>query len=164
MSDGDGNLSMLLTLAAVVILYVCLYFSVIPPKRVRLLNVLGGSRLDTTTKSSWKSGRLEVWFKGEWGTVCSDRFDDNDAAVVCRTIGLTGGAKLFSQGYGFYYRDSRDIEMGRIASGPIWIDEVGCTGSEQDFLDCSRPGRPGDPGWSVHDCSHHEDVFMKCTK
>ena len=154
MSNSTGNLSMLLTFAAVVIPYVCLYFSVIPAKRVRLLNALGGSQLDTVTKS----GRLEVWFKGEWGTVCSDRFDDKDAAVVCRTIGLTGGAKLFSQGYGFYYRDSRDIEMGRIASGPIWIDEVACTGFEQDFLDCPRP-----LGLNVHDCSHHQDVFMKCT-
>ena len=131
---------------------VYLYFSVIPAKRVRLLGVNNRGKVPN------KSGRLEVWYKGEWGTVCGELFDDNDAAVVCRTIGLTGGAKLFPQGYGFYYRDSRDIEMGRIASGPIWIDEVACTGFEQDFLDCPRP-----LGVNVHDCSHHEDVYMKCT-
>jgi len=135
----------------------------IPPKRVRLLNVLGGSRLDTTTKSSWKSGRLEVWFKGEWGTVCSDGFDDNDAWVVCKTLGFTGGAKLFSQGYGMHHgSDASDVlgvaEIGRISNGPIWFDEIACTGFEQDFLDCPRP-----LGLNVHDCSHHQDVFMKCT-
>jgi len=130
----------------------------IPAKRVRLLNALGGSQLDTVTKS----GRLEVWFKGEWGTVCSDRFDDNDAFVVCSTLGFTGGAKLYPQGYGFNNRDSNievtEFEVGQIASGPIWIDEVACTGFEQDFLDCPRP-----IGLNVHDCGHHEDVFMKCT-
>ena len=90
----------------------CLYFSVIPAKRVRLLNTLGGSELDTVTKS----GRLEVWFKGEWGTVCSDGFDDNDAWVVCKTLGFTGGAKLFAQGYGMQH--ASDVlgvaEIGRI--------------------------------------------------
>jgi len=130
----------------------------IPAKRVRLLNVLGVSELDTVTKS----GRLEVWFKGEWGTVCSDSFDDSDAFVVCSTLGFTGGAKLFPQGYGFNKQDSNievtEAEVGRIASGPIWIDEVACTGFEQDFLDCPRP-----LGVNVHDCSHHEDVYMKCT-
>jgi len=134
-----------------------------PPKRVRLLNVLGGSRLDTTTKSSWKSGRLEVWFKGEWGTVCSDGFDDNDAWVVCKTLGFTGGAKLFPQGYGMQdASDASDVlgvaEIGRISNGPIWFDEIACTGFEQDFFDCPRP-----LGLNVHDCSHHQDVFMKCT-
>ena len=107
-------------------------------------------------------GRLEVWFKGEWGTVCEDSFDDNAAAVVCRSIGLTGGAPLFQRGYGYNKRNHDDsklteMEVGRIASGPIWIDEIDCKGSEQDFLDCHRP-----LPLNAHDCNHHGDVFMKC--
>lgn len=33
-------------------------------------------------------GRLEVFYNGEWGTVCDDVLNDRIASVVCRTLGL----------------------------------------------------------------------------
>jgi deleted-in-malignant-brain-tumors protein 1 len=32
------------------------------------------------------AGRLEVYYKGEWGSVCQSNFDQHDADVVCGMI------------------------------------------------------------------------------
>ena len=34
-------------------------------------------------------GRLEVFFNGQWGGVCSSGFDQSDGDVVCRQLGYT---------------------------------------------------------------------------
>ena len=41
-------------------------------------------------------------------------------------------------------------------SGPIFLDNVGCTGSEQNLLNCIHNGI------GVHNCRHTDDVGVRC--
>ena len=51
----------------------------------------------------------------------------------------------------------RLAEFGE-GSGPIWIDEAGCTGEEQSLLEC-----PIEP-LGVNNCGHEEDAGVRCPR
>lgn len=43
-------------------------------------------------------------------------------------------------------------------TGLILLDEVKCEGSESSLLECSHAE------WGRHDCSHSEDVVIRCER
>nr|XP_038035105.1 deleted in malignant brain tumors 1 protein-like isoform X4 [Anas platyrhynchos] len=95
--------------------------------------------------SSFCAGRVEVLHKQLWGTVCDDGWDMNDAAVVCRQLGC--GVAVSAPDRAWFGR-------GHIA---IWMDDVNCTGGEDNLLEClAKP-------WGEHNCDHGEDAGVVCS-
>jgi hypothetical protein len=91
------------------------------------------------------SGRLEVRFKGVWGTVCDDNFGEEEGAVACRMLGFEGRAVVHSEAA---------FGTGR---GPIWIQNIVCNGSEKGLAECKAPA------WNpTFHCKHLEDVGVEC--
>ena len=95
--------------------------------------------------STQYEGRVEVYYNDEWGTVCDDGWDLNDAQVVCRQLGF--GLTIAARNYAYYGQ----------GSGQIWIDQLNCTGTELTIENCSHNG------WGYHYCSHREDASVKCS-
>ena len=89
-------------------------------------------------------GRVEVFDGGVWGTICDDRWDINDANVVCKQLGFTGASSAHtSAAYGQ-------------GSGPIWRDYINCDGSESSLFECPFIQR----GFNY--CRHYEDSGVVC--
>ncbi|XP_053387738.1 scavenger receptor cysteine-rich domain superfamily protein-like [Mercenaria mercenaria] len=93
------------------------------------------------------TGRLEVFFNGQWSTVYSRSFDQNDAEVVCTMLGYQnrGLVSVFKNVFG-------------AGSGPIISTDFNCLGTESSLVNCSQPN-----SWQVHtDWRHSSDTEMGC--
>ncbi|XP_061579990.1 macrophage receptor MARCO [Cololabis saira] len=86
-------------------------------------------------------GRVEVRYNDIWGTVCDDNFGTPDGQVVCRMLGFKSVISTFTATPG---------------TGKIWLDELGCTGTESDIFHCVSNVV------GVNNCNHDEDAGVHC--
>ncbi|XP_076867810.1 scavenger receptor cysteine-rich domain-containing group B protein [Brachyhypopomus gauderio] len=90
-------------------------------------------------------GRVELFHRGAWGTVCDDAWDLRNAQVVCRLLGC--GDPIAAHGEAFFGQ----------GVGAVLLDNVKCSGKENSLLQCSHIA------WDVHNCDHSEDAGVTCT-
>ncbi|XP_022102113.1 uncharacterized protein LOC110985413 [Acanthaster planci] len=88
-------------------------------------------------------GRVEIFFYGQWGTICSSEWDPRDASVVCRQLGLYGPNTSVTDAY-----------FGE-GSGHVLMKNVQCIGNETHLSDCAFQG------WG-NDCFHNLDASVLC--
>uniref|UniRef100_A0A6J0SI20 Lysyl oxidase homolog n=1 Tax=Pogona vitticeps TaxID=103695 RepID=A0A6J0SI20_9SAUR len=97
-------------------------------------------------KRKHNEGRVEIFYNSQWGTVCDDDFSIHNAHVVCKELGYMEAISWLP-----------GSKYGK-GEGPIWMDNVYCTGRESTLAACSSNG------WGVSDCKHTEDVSVVCSE
>ena len=88
------------------------------------------------------TGRVEIWKHGEWGTICDNNWDLEDANVVCRQLGYPGALQALE-----------DAAFGP-GRGRIWLSNLQCNGSEKKLMQCVQ--KP------YKHCSHSQDAAVIC--
>ncbi|XP_029943487.1 uncharacterized protein LOC115385559 [Salarias fasciatus] len=91
------------------------------------------------------SGRVELLRNGSWGTVCDRGWDLADARVVCRQLGC-----------GLPTTATLSAAFGP-GVGPVWLSDVGCSGTESALTQCSHGGL------GSASCDHGEGAGVVCS-
>ncbi|XP_049342167.1 scavenger receptor cysteine-rich type 1 protein M160 [Astyanax mexicanus] len=100
-------------------------------------------------------GRLEVYYEGEWGSVCHHQWNANANAnglVVCKSLGC--GKHINSNQLNNLPIINRDFPPPTT----MWMDEVECNGSESSIWDCKAKKKSKFP-----ECNRERDyIVVEC--
>ena len=109
------------------------------------MNVLSNLDVLRLVGGSYNEGRVEFYYKGVWGTICSVFWAINDARVVCRQLGFQDAEVAYKDAY-----------FGE-GTGPIWINSLNCRGYESLVTSC-----PQSRWYFQSNCNHSKDVGVRC--
>ncbi|XP_021367665.1 neurotrypsin-like isoform X2 [Mizuhopecten yessoensis] len=90
-------------------------------------------------------GRLEIYDNGEWQTICRDNWNNNNAIVACRQLGLKGGSW-------------RRVTASEVGDKTFLSEVIDCQGSENRLEACSSTGK--DSSGCKH--SDKDEVYVTC--
>ena len=103
--------------------------------------------------SSAKEGYVEgLGSNGQWGGICDDNFDINDAHVICRMLSFPSALRALASS------TANDL-YGIAPSGDNFVlSKLKCTGNENSIFDCPNPGE-----WDENnDCDATEIAGVIC--
>ncbi|XP_065883875.1 scavenger receptor cysteine-rich domain superfamily protein-like isoform X2 [Dysidea avara] len=93
------------------------------------------------------SGRLELFFNNQWGTICINGFTRESANTACRQLGR-------SRALSFGEADELGFGQG---NGIIHFSEVNCFDDSIHILHCDNDAN------RISQCSHGDDVGVVCS-
>ncbi|XP_071170255.1 scavenger receptor cysteine-rich domain-containing protein DMBT1-like [Mytilus edulis] len=94
------------------------------------------------TNDNVKMGRVEVYQGRQWTNLCTSKFEQEDATVVCRQLG---------------YARARVLSSGIFGRSPYsgFTTDISCQGNENDILDCPH---------TIGKCKYSEYASVVCIK
>ncbi|XP_068025689.1 scavenger receptor cysteine-rich type 1 protein M130-like [Melanerpes formicivorus] len=96
--------------------------------------------------SSDCSGRLQVFYNGTWGSICSNSMPPKTVSLACKELGCGDTGYLTTQ-----------LPSARV-SGPAWLDRVECGDRNSSFWQC--PSAP----WELQSCHDlRDETHINCS-
>lgn len=89
-------------------------------------------------------GRVEVFARRTWGSICDDGWNIHAANVTCRALGFVGAERI------------AEVEEFGKGTGHVWLDDMKCSGNEISLDFCTKYGL------GRTDCVHSEDAGVVC--
>ncbi|KAJ8027461.1 Deleted in malignant brain tumors 1 protein [Holothuria leucospilota] len=87
-------------------------------------------------------GRVEIYLKKKWGSICRNDWSVGDGDVACRQLGYEKAVNV-------------EGDYGSLLGGPIHLDHVRCEGNEKELMDCKR-------GSVSDNCEFNFDASVDC--
>ena len=97
--------------------------------------------------STQYEGRVDVRYSGQWGAICDNGWDINDAMVICRQLGYTSALRPTIDST---YPPSTE-------NSQLWLDFVSCRGNESSIQFCAHSG------WGETFCNTNNEAGVICT-